>query len=242
MDDGVQHVFDALKVNTTLRNLYLGTNGLTVKSAKIIGHHLGSGKNKLTSLYASVNQFGDEGAIAIAKGLSKDENLQRLSLASDGISEKGVKELCDAIVYHPSLQEVNLGYAKTTIIIGSLSNMIGDVGAEYIAQMLESNTVIRSIDVSHNGISSKGMEAFARALICNQVLTSLHCNQFGQTNKNSNKKEIQEILTRNKMSWGKQVMKGEGDEKDWTKKGEELAYVVESPEHVTEILSVYRTK
>lgn len=62
---GTITIMEALKQNTALKHLYLGTNGITSASCPAIRDYL-KNHNRLQSLYLSLNRIGDEGAKILA--------------------------------------------------------------------------------------------------------------------------------------------------------------------------------
>ncbi|EFA74850.1 hypothetical protein PPL_11884 [Heterostelium album PN500] len=241
LDQGVEILFNSLRKNTTLKNLYIDTNGLTTASAGYICQLLESGENHLDSLYLSCNRMGDEGAKLISQGLLVDKQLKRLGLGSNGIGPIGAKHLVDAILVHPSLVQLNLGFTRATFQLGAINNVLGDSGAAEIARLIKANTHIRSIDLTHNGISQQGIGMLKDSLKNNLILTSLALNQFGMENNDAARQEINYALGRNRLQWGKAELNGENEDL-WMKKGDQLAEEINTPQHIAEILSVYRTK
>ncbi|CAF4933456.1 unnamed protein product [Rotaria sp. Silwood1] len=245
LDEGCKILFDAFKVNRTLKHLYLDTNGLTVKSGRIIRLHFEENDNQLESLYLSCNAFGDGGTSEIAVGLKHDQHLKRLGLASNCIGPDGVRALVDALIAHPSLQQLNLGFMKATILLGGLDNVIGDEGAGEVSRLIRSNEYIRSIDLTFNGISQRGLMKLRDALRENRTLTTLKVLQFGQVHSEITKEEINMMLETNKIEWGRQVLSNiDGSsltKADCLQKGQQLNEEINFPEHVMEIISYYRT-
>ncbi|CAF3833172.1 unnamed protein product [Rotaria sordida] len=245
LDEGCKILFDALKVNRTLKHLYLDTNGLTVKSGRIIRLHFEENDNQLESLYLSCNAFGDGGTCEIAAGLKHDQHLKRLGLASNCVGPDGVRALVDTLIAHPSLQQLNLGFMKATILLGGLDNVIGDEGAGEISRLIRSNKYIRSIDLTFNGISQRGLMKLRDALRENRTLTTLKFLQFGQVHSEITKEEINMILETNKIEWGRQVLSNINGSSltkaDCLQKGQQLNEDINFPEHVMEIISYYRT-
>ncbi|EFA79316.1 Prostaglandin-E [Heterostelium album PN500] len=252
LDEGVEILFGALQHNSTLRHLYIDTNGLTPKSATTVRKHLETGLNKLETIYMSCNHLGDAGASELAAGLLGDKTLLRLGLSSNCIGPAGTKELVDAVIKHPSLLELNLGFKRGTFLLGSLNNILGDEGANEIARLIRANTQIRSIDLTHNSISQKGISALREALKTNNILTSMDLMQFSMVHNEVAREDINAMLSRNRLLWGKQELTNREQqsgaqhitnvEDQWIVLGNKLAEEVHTPEHMNEILSVYRTK
>ncbi|RUS33130.1 hypothetical protein BC938DRAFT_472954 [Jimgerdemannia flammicorona] len=254
LDEGVETIFNALKRNKTLRNIYIDSNGLTIHSATVLRHHLEPGTSNLRCLYLSCCRLGDEGIIELSRGLANDTKLTHLGLGSNCIGPTGCRHLVDALRNHPALQFVTLGFTRATLLLGGLSNFIGEEGALYIAQeWLPGNSVLRAIDLAHNGIPVAGIQALRDALRDhNQTITSLKIAQFGQMQNPRLKVEIDALLNRNRRGWGKCIVEAQGGmkgiedqdetEQMWLRIGTKAALEVEIPPWADEIMSVYRTK
>ena len=241
LDDGCRILFDALKVNRQLKHLYIDTNGLTVKSGRTIRSHFEENDNRLESLYLSCNALGDAGVCEIAAGLKADRALKRLGLASNCIGVDGARALVAVLVDHPALEQLNLGFMKATILLGGLDNVIGDEGATEIARLIQSNSHLRSIDLTFNGISQRGLMKLRDALKNNRTLTTLKALQFGQVHSDVTKEEINTLLETNKVHWGREILGDGASRVDCLEKGQQLNDLVNFPDHVMEIISYYRT-
>ncbi|MFO0575547.1 MAG: DUF924 family protein [Polyangia bacterium] len=230
LDDGLLTLLGALSGpgrNRTLKHLYVGTNGITERSAPLLADFL-AGDCQLESLYLSCNRLGDKGVSAIARGLSANRTLQRLSLASNRIGPRGAAELAAAMAEHPTLALLDLGFTKATNTVGELGNCVGDEGAQALAEMLLHNGTLRVLDLLHNFISQVGVNHIRRALAVNRTLTSLQLTQFGRVHNEPGKEELRAALERNR-----KLVPPEQAER---------VSKIEFPDHVTEIYSVYRTK
>ena len=234
LDEGCRTIFLGLQSNRTLKHLYLDTNGLTARSGETIRKHFETNGNFLESLYLSCNAFGDAGAREIAAALRHDQRLKRLGLASNCIGADGARALVDALIPHRALEQLNLGFMKATILLGGLDNVIGDEGATEIGRLIRANAVLRSIDLTFNGISQRGMLKLRDALEQNRRLTTLKVLQFGQIHSEVTKEELNMFLERNQLEWGRE--EGEGLDR-----GKQLNESLNFPPHVMEIISYYRT-
>lgn len=229
LDDGLKVILDALSGadgNTTLRHLYVGTNGVTEASAGRIAEFL-AGDCGLESLYLSCNRLGDDGAIAVARGLADNRTLQRLSLASNRIGPRGAAALAEALARHPTLKLLDLGFTKATVAVGELGNCLGDEGARSLATMLRDNRSLVALDLLHNFISQRGVNHIREAMQVNERLLWLQLTQFGKVHNEPGKEELRAALLRNR---GRLTA-------DEVIAAEE----VNLPTHVREIYSVYRT-
>ena len=248
LDEGCEILFNAFKSNHSLKHLYIDTNGLTVKSGQIIRFHFEQNDNHLESLYISCNVLGDAGTGELAAGLKHDKRLKRLGLASNCIGSDGARALVDALIDHPSLKQLNLGYMKATLLLGALDNVIGDEGAKEIGRLIRLNRHIRSIDLTFNSISQKGLMQLRDALKENRILTTLKILQFGQVHNEITKEEINTMIEQNITEWGKQQLLSNDitnssllSKSQCLEKGQQLNNEINFPEHVMEIISYYRT-
>jgi Ran GTPase-activating protein (RanGAP) involved in mRNA processing and transport len=201
----------------------------------------------LETLYLSCNALGDAGTCEIAAGLKHDQYLKRLSLASNCVGPDGARALVDALFDHAALQQLNLGFMKSTNLLGRLNNVLGDDGATEISRLIRLNHQIRSIDLSFNGISQRGLMQLRDALKENRTLTTLKGLQFRKVNSTMIKEEITTMIEANQIEWGKEVLSASTDDtslltkSDYLKKGQELNNEINFPEHITEVISHYRT-
>lgn len=229
LDEGLATVLGALMgpgANKTLRHLYIGTNGVTDASAPLIARFLAE-DCALESLFLSCNRLGDEGVEVVARGLAANRTIQRVSLASNCVGPRGAAALAQALAEHPSLTLLDLGFTKATVAVGELGNFIADEGARSMAEMLRTNTVLRSLDLLHNYISQVGVNHLREALKVNHTLLWLQLTQFGKVHNEPGKEELRAALQRNRA----RVPEDQRERLD----------KINLPDHITEIYSVYRT-
>ena len=229
LDEGLSNLLPALMGpdrNRTLQHLYLGTNGITDQSAPLIAEFI-ERDCQLESFYLSLNRLGDKGAAVIAPALSRNRALRRVSFASNRIGSEGAAALCQALHHHPSIELLDLGYTKATTAVRELGNHIGDEGALHVSNLLKNNTKIVALDLLHNSISQVGVNHIIDGLRANHSLALLQLTQFGKVHNEPGKEEIKALLARNYQALS-----------DDEKKHLDL---VEIPQHISEIYSVYRT-
>jgi len=229
LDAGLETVLAALMgpgANKTLRHLYIGTNGISERSAPLIARFLAE-DCALESLFLSCNRLGDEGVEEVARGLAANRSIRRVSLASNCVGPRGAAALAQALAEHPSIVLLDLGFTKATVAVGELGNFIGDEGARALARMLRTNTVLRSLDLLHNYISQVGVNHLREALKINQTLVWLQLTQFGKVHNEPGKEELRAALQRNLAQIPEDLC--------------EPVAKINLPDHITEIYSVYRT-
>ncbi|ORZ32054.1 hypothetical protein BCR44DRAFT_1515664 [Catenaria anguillulae PL171] len=259
-DDGAIAIVEALRANpdSGLRHLYLDTNHLSAKFARVMGEYLSTGQSRLESLYLSCNRLGDEGAVALAQGLAKDTAMVRLTLSSNGIGAQGARALAKAAASHPALMFLGLGYYRGTLIMGGVGNVLATRLLAMPRPAAISNGKgkggVRVLNLGNCGISPIGIAALVDGLERGNVST---------TGGGGGVAEIQSIRTQHgQQPVPKEVMDRleralQVNAKQWAalespavtmsddelvQLGSKLAYELVAPPHVQNILSVYRTK
>lgn len=196
--DGVRIIAAALAENKTIENLYLSGNEIDAQSVAPLAELI-KVNNSLKTLYLSVNRLQDEGAKAIAAAIRENTALVELGLASNGVEAEGAAALFESLQHHPTLQTLDLGFARSTNILNALPNKIGDAGAKQIAALLRSNSVLREINLSQNEITLRGVNLLLDALAENTTVVKL---TLGKQLPAFLKDKIKAILERNKKMSG----------------------------------------
>jgi len=208
---------EALKVNTTLTELYLSGNKIEPAGAQAIAGAL-EVNTALTELKIVNNNIGNLGAQALAGALEKNKTLTKLDLSGNKIGDDGVKALAGALEKNNTLTELNLIYNEirdggAQALAGALrvnttltelqlgGNNIGDAGAQALAGALKVNTTLTELKLSANNIGDDGVLALAGALEKNKTLTELQLvgNEIGSTGVRA-LAEALNTVTRNKIS------------------------------------------
>ncbi|CAF0847513.1 unnamed protein product [Adineta steineri] len=247
-DRGCEILFNALKNNSSLKHLYMDSNGLTAKSGQILRLHFEQKYNHLETLFLSCNSLGDAGTQELAVGLKHDQCLKSLSLSSNCLGFDGIKVLVDNLISNTTLQQLDLGYMKSTTVYEGLNNIIKDDSAAEISRLLQFNHYIRSIDLTMNSISEQGLLQLRDALKGNQTLTTLKGLTFKRVRNKILKQDIKTLIERNQIVWGKQELNANADnttnlcDSDYLKQGQQLNNNINYPEHIIEIISHYRVQ
>ena len=162
-EDGLYHLSQALRTNTSLVELDLGKCGIAAEGVEVLSHAL-SGNKHLKTFVISGNKFGDRGLASLCNNLKAACHLKTLSIEDCGITEKGVKVLADTLLapVNGSLEELEVG-----------RNAISDAGTASIVKALEQNNTLKSLGVANCGITEKGAECLAACLRSNKCLKSL---------------------------------------------------------------------
>jgi len=172
----------------TIKNFNLSGNNLTSASANHIISLLGpqvvelnlsknqiddagvsqlvkalAGKENLAIVNLSGNKIGDEGAKAIAEGLSAEGlNVPHLELGNNQIGNDGAAALGKFLESNKSVSKVYLN-----------NNQIGDVGAAAIAAGITNNGKVSVLDLSNNKIGAAGALAIRELLASNRELAEV---------------------------------------------------------------------
>lgn len=229
LDEGLEILLKAFESNknTTLKVLWLDTNGITYKSADLIANFIAA-NSSLVDLSLSCNRLCDIGIEKISKAIPLNTTLQRISFASNRIGPDGARYLSEALKDHKKINFVNLGFIKATSAVGEQGNFLGDIGAQYLSDMLKTNKSIRHLDLLHNSISQVGVNHIIEALKVNTTLVKLQLAQFGKTHNEPGKEFIKEKL-----------------ESNYALLNEEEKVIVDEmilPWYIRDIYSVYRVK
>jgi len=141
--DGANPIFWALRLNCSLVELYLASNGL--------GPDFGTQRDAFGS-------FGN----SLAAALERNYTLRRLDLASNGLSVECGIGFAEALSENPAIVSINLEH-----------NGFDRAAADAIAIKLESDRQLRSINLRSNFASWDGGVRIAQALEVNVTLVHL---------------------------------------------------------------------
>ncbi|MEN7551537.1 hypothetical protein AAG747_26705 [Rapidithrix thailandica] len=170
---GVKYLVEVLLENNyPLEILYLSGNTLDSRAAVLLAE-LVANSTSLKELLLSVNNLGDNGAVQLAKGLSQNQHLLNLGLASNGIQARGGAAIFKALSHHPQLQQLDLGYAKSTKVLNALPNQIGEEGAKALYGFLVQNKKLLKLNLSKNQLERKELDGLLEGLSKNTVLQKL---------------------------------------------------------------------
>jgi NLR family CARD domain-containing protein 3 len=203
----VELVSAVLKVNTSLKSLYLGNNSIRNKDAAALGAVL-KVNTSLTRLYLWGNLIRDEGVALILSILTEwNATLTVLDLFNCSVSlslQSAITDIVNANASGIRLlhaegkhdlsskgigvreakqlgKELGENIALTTLVLNK--NNIGHLGSVDIAEALIKNRTLTSIELDDNSIGDAGSAAVAASIQENNVLTklSLNGNSIGLT-------------------------------------------------------------
>ena len=115
----------------------------------------------LLNLDLSNNYIRDPGAKALATLLKHNRTLLSLNLEWNDISQTGIQALCEALTKNSSLTSLNLKYNKARGAV------------EALAQLLQTNSTLMTLDLRSTGLNSSEVSLVATALVENTSLTEL---------------------------------------------------------------------
>jgi Ran GTPase-activating protein (RanGAP) involved in mRNA processing and transport len=157
-------------ISTSCRGQHfvLRENALGARTAEAVARVLATNET-FTVLDLSGNRIKDEGARAVAGLLNSNDMLVHLGLKSNDIGPDGIVHLCDALHGNCSLTSLDLGGIR-----GINRNHVGGRGAEALGNLLATNAVLHTLDVSSNGLGLEGCGLVAAGLAQNHALRRLY--------------------------------------------------------------------
>jgi len=201
-DDGLTDLCEGLKINTTLRHLYLDANALGLMSAQILADYfkfkVDNKMQGISSLWIDMNKLGDDGVSILCDVLRDYPYLKRLDLGSNYVSEKGMQYITDAFKNHNTLKVLDVSLYKSTADMGAVSNNIGDGGVPAICELIENNKSIRYLNISMNNISNEGIMRISDSLEMNTSIWYFQYMQYGNEVQQVIIQKINDILERNR--------------------------------------------
>ena len=152
----------------------------------------------LAHLYIWVPFFGDQFIVSLANILRVNKTLTLVHFMTNGIvSAHGVQQLADSLMDSKTLNDLLLsgnawgndtvrilaGYLKRSVSLSSfhlIASDIGDAGATALAEVLRTNTTLKSMDLQKNpGIGNPSVMSLCEALKVNTTLSSLDLSGTG---------------------------------------------------------------
>jgi len=182
---------DGLLSNETLVNLRLGENGLTVRSAEVLGRLL-RGNHTLTSLDLRENALGDAGCAHLGDALRENHGLRCLVLWRNQIGAEGVSPLASGLRANTTLQILDLGSngvggeaalvlkealcanrSSALHTLGLADTRLDEAGGVAMAEVLEGNVALQRLDLRRNTIGVAGLMAIHIAMKANTAMLEI---------------------------------------------------------------------
>eukprot|EP00762_Andalucia_godoyi_P004972 ANDGO_01364.mRNA.1 hypothetical protein CAOG_05626 len=131
--------------------------------------HLPTKGSRLVFLDLSSNKLANDFAFAFSSSLRTNRSLQTLILSNNRIADKGGVALAEV------LRDKNRTLQRLSLI----RNMLGFRAGQGFLDMLRSNAVLHTLDVSHNSITKAQEEAIATGISENIKRHMVHTPRFG---------------------------------------------------------------
>jgi Ran GTPase-activating protein (RanGAP) involved in mRNA processing and transport len=155
---GVAIIADALYGNTTLAELYLSNNRIGDTGIHILSQALSISNWTLEWLDLHSNNITDEGAEYLAEMLKTNKTITLLGLAFNGISDRGVRLLANAITnYNKTLDWLHL----------SSNKFITDRSIDDLVEMIKSNPSLKALWLNNCSFSTNGAQKLEEAVKLN---------------------------------------------------------------------------
>ena len=162
-DTNAKLMYKALKKNTSLRELGLGQNRITLpkllfESKRACEHltHLDLSARKYGYPYSNKEKIRTTPSVKlIASYLSRNPALIELNLSNNSITSSSVRTLASSLVNNTNLQHLNLS-----------RNSLTDKCIPSFDVALKKNTTLLSLDLSDNKIKVTGRRELIRSIIC----------------------------------------------------------------------------
>jgi hypothetical protein len=150
-------------------------------------------------------------------------------MASAAIGPIGASHIASALKINKSLITLNIGFLKSTNDLKEVPNIIGSEGGIAFAKALESNNILRHLDLTYTGIQQAGIEILARTLTKHvSGLISINIEQFGIPHNELSRELIRKAVQKNRQQLSEEEIQSI----------ESIIY----PKHLEEIKSVYRVR
>lgn len=171
-DVGMNAVTVFLKNCSSCRLLDLGNNLITEKGAQTLAQAFKE-HDTLRNLHLNSNSIGSKGCKALLCSLENSSTLEELCLHSNELDESCNDWISSFISSNTSVTQLDLGY-------NSLASVNGDI--PFIDSVLH-NQSLKSLDLSFNGIASRGLNRISQLLRAEPCLEIL--NLIGNDCRNS---------------------------------------------------------
>ena len=158
-DEGAVALYSALKYNTHIKSLYMGSNQqLTDKAAEAAAEALRLNKpEKMEALKLfDIKGIGDKGAAAVAEAMKVNTAIFEMNLAGCSIGDQGAIALADAL-------RVNNGCKSRLHKYYLHNNRIGDRGALALADAIAHGHCMLAVHLNGNSNISESSKNALRA-------------------------------------------------------------------------------
>lgn len=154
---------------STIQVLDLSCNDLVADSCHSISQMLQTNQY-IQELILEGNIMGDIGISFLSSGITNNSTLLKLNLRSNHITAKGCQYLMEAL---SSSSSSTTSLCQLQYLYLS-ENDIGNIGATYIGNMLQTNTSLIMLELDACSFTDVGIVSIANGLCDNQTLTEIN--------------------------------------------------------------------
>eukprot|EP01062_Namystynia_karyoxenos_P026742 TRINITY_DN20688_c1_g2_i1.p1 TRINITY_DN20688_c1_g2~~TRINITY_DN20688_c1_g2_i1.p1 ORF type:complete len:390 (+),score=144.43 TRINITY_DN20688_c1_g2_i1:78-1172(+) len=163
-DEAVEWIVKTLFLNSRLERLHLQHNIITGDGAVVIAREL-SRNPSISELHLGHNSVDELGIHALGDMLRQNTNLTTLWLNNNRFRNDAAEALASAVRHNSVLRDLDLA---------SNGSGVGDKSAVEFANSLLVNTSLTRLDLYGGGITDDGVSSLAEMLCQNTVLTNLN--------------------------------------------------------------------
>jgi Ran GTPase-activating protein (RanGAP) involved in mRNA processing and transport len=163
-DQGIYHLFSPSIVQSVdgtnqsnLKHLYLDANALTEKGAGHLALYLWSCRDRIKSLYLSINRLRNNGVYLIISALLGSPSLKRISFGSNELDDRISEMIYQLAISCPKLICLDLGYYKSTFDMGECPNRFTDLSVPTFAKICNEHPTLEFFDVTNNALTLDGV-------------------------------------------------------------------------------------
>ena len=166
-ESSIAEISQALKINATLKKLFLSFNNIGVNGAKSLAVAL-CHNHTLEHLVISNNKIMDDGAVAISDcfKISCGNNEQLTCIKSLDLS-------ADSLTSHSTAAITTIIQEGPLVSLNLSCNKLGESSAFEISKALQRNLTLKQLFLSNNNIGDRGTLSLAVALCHNHTLEDL---------------------------------------------------------------------
>lgn len=195
---GCAMVTEALRCNTTIKSLLLGTDGIGNSGAAQVARLIETNPH-LEILYLGCNLIDAAGSETLADALRTNQSVTGLWLKRNPLGVAGTKAIADMLRHNRTIRtldlvttqmgpeglaallEVLLHHNRTVERLYLGGNEIGVESCHKIAAVMERNPVLKALLLNVNDLGDEGATILASALQQNRTLTELGLASNGMT-------------------------------------------------------------
>lgn len=159
-DEGVASVARMAQDHPAIETLYLGCNRIRAAGTASLCEAVETNP-RIRSLWLKRNPLGDDGVALLAEMLSRTSALQVLDLVNCGMTDRGLRTLLDGVARNRSLTHLYLG-----------ANGLQPAAGQLIAECLRANTGLQHLFLDTNLLGDEGAEALAGIPLASLSLAS----------------------------------------------------------------------